>query len=64
MKKKSDFWAVKAPEGDILTSTICRHRRDAQYLFCDDADEAETSWPRYRKQGYRCVKVRIEEVGR
>ena len=52
-------WAVVGPDGHIRKNTLGYLRRAAISAFCY-MDIVE--WPWYYKQGYRCVKVRIEEV--
>jgi len=41
-------WAIKTPEGEVDIDTIAQ----AKYELSEY----------YTKQGYRCVRVRIEEV--
>jgi hypothetical protein len=49
-------WAIKAPNGNILPSTI-------RLSEADTIDEwGNTSWAFYYGKGYRCVRVEVREV--
>ena len=57
-------WAVVGPDGVICPHTIDYRKRDAIFHSSLPAWGARSKeiWASKHKQGYRCVKVRVEEV--
>lgn len=53
------MWAVKGPRGNLLRDTVDPMRFNAQELACANY----TDWQSMKRQGYRLVRVRVEEVG-
>jgi hypothetical protein len=51
-------WAVKTPEGDIINYTIGDERRESIRAI----KKYWGDWKKLYSQGFRCVKVRVEEV--
>lgn len=49
-------WAIKAPAGHILLETI---RRTQEGCI---RDKILVPWEMYENKGYRCVRVRVEEI--
>jgi hypothetical protein len=52
-------WAIKAPDGTTTSVEIADDEETAWKQF---AFHRLMSWQRYKSIGYRCVKVRIEEM--
>lgn len=58
--KPIEAWAIKSPRGHIQASEfVCALKRDCLAHFLD---MNLYSWEHYEQLGYRCVKVRIEEI--
>jgi hypothetical protein len=54
----TEAWAIKAPEnlgGKIDPVCVRASRQDA-------IDSSGGNWKRASEQGYRCVRVRVEEI--
>jgi hypothetical protein len=54
------MWAVKHPRyGSLLDWTVRRTRLEAIGEFCTNYDEP---WNPYYREGFRAVKVQVQEV--
>lgn len=51
-------WAIKCPDGSM---DLC-YVRDTRQLTIDSFDKS--FWDIARKEGYRCLRVKIIEVGK
>ena len=65
--KPQTAWAIKTPEGHIIQNAVGTDSALVKEEFVSERGryhEREFYWYQdFYKQGYRCVKVRIEEVG-
>lgn len=52
------YWCIKSPNKKLVLSTVAETSAEARFFFQD----GDSSWKEFYKQGYRAVKVRIEEV--
>lgn len=59
-KKSNEAWAIRNPDGYIPPDNVSLMRKKAISMFIGYAS-SWSAWKEKRKEGYRCVKVRIEE---
>jgi len=56
-------WAIKAPDGELCLSTLRDNEASAKYAarnICN-MDDNKFSWAYIEKEGYRCVRVTVQE---
>lgn len=62
--RKNEWWCVKDRHGDFDIDSFRSVRRDAIDVFCTNWNPffGKPSWGFHKKFGYRCVKIRVEEI--
>jgi hypothetical protein len=55
-------WAIKAPDGFIYYSGLEGTKRKAICRFMVDFVGNDKPWSYFKRQGYRCVRVKVEEM--
>lgn len=62
MKARS-YWVIQDPEGDFLTFTFNSTRSECiNWFVAEEHEGIYRPWFQLKKRGYRCVKVRIQEI--
>ena len=65
-KKDIEMWAVKAPWGKLWiygVGAVYRTRRNAIGAFVNgDEPPPYNTWKHWYRRGWRCVKVRVQEI--
>lgn len=53
-------WAIKAPDGSIILKTLSEYSELNAWCFFTGGEKKNHE--RVKKEGYRCVRVRVEEI--
>lgn len=63
-KAKTEAWAVISPENEMLWFSRYQGGAILQQLniYCNEGPDFDPWWKELQDRGYRCVKVRVEEV--
>ena len=54
-----EAWAIKAPDGHLISDSISFYSEGNSWCYFG---MEKKDWARGKKQGYRCVRVRVEEM--
>jgi hypothetical protein len=55
-------WAIKAPDGGVFTDSVSHDEGTAKRRFLNEITMFYSVWRVAERDGYRCVRVRVEEI--